>query len=148
MGRKLKWTDDKLDILAKELYSYFEAAIKKFRAEKKCKDIPFISAFCRDVGKLSQETLLVKTKTHDGLSEALKNAKEIQKEILILGGLQGRFAAAAFIFTAKNMTDMRDEQTTNQNISGELTLKRKDARKMTDEEIEDALREASNQSKK
>lgn len=43
-------------------------------------------------------------------SKAYKEAKEIQKEFLIQNGLVGASPSAAYIFTAKNVTDMRDVQ--------------------------------------
>jgi hypothetical protein len=41
---------------------------------------------------------------------AYKEAKELQKEFLISIGLSGAAPSPAFIFTAKNVTDMRDKQ--------------------------------------
>ena len=41
-------------------------------------------------------------------SEAYKQARQAQKDFLINVGLSGASPSAAFIFTAKNVTDMRD----------------------------------------
>lgn len=108
MARPTKWDEEKCIALAADMRKFFQSALKKFEMDPSCRDIPFISKFCREVGKLTQETLNVKAKEFEELSDALKESKEIQKEILILGGLQSRFHATAFIFTAKNITDMRD----------------------------------------
>ena len=43
-------------------------------------------------------------------SETMKKARELQKEFLIHNSLQGLYNSTAFIFTAKNITDMRDKQ--------------------------------------
>lgn len=53
------------------------------------------------------------SKRHGQIKEfcnAYKEAKELQKEFLISIGLAGAAPSPAFIFTAKNVTDMRDEQ--------------------------------------
>lgn len=42
-------------------------------------------------------------------SNAYKEAKELQKEFLISLGLSGATPPASYIFTAKNITDMRDK---------------------------------------
>ena len=43
-------------------------------------------------------------------SDTYKTCKQIQKKMLIDGGLLGLYNATAYIFTAKNITDMRDKQ--------------------------------------
>lgn len=47
---------------------------------------------------------------YPGFLYAYKKSKDLQKNILIQNGLRGLYAPAAFIFTAKNITDMRDRQ--------------------------------------
>lgn len=116
MARPTKWNEEKCIALAADMRKFFRDALKKFETDPSYRDIPFISKFCREVGQLTQETLNVKAKEFEELSDALKECKEIQKEILILGGLQSRFHPTAFIFTAKNITDMRDK--TQQELSG------------------------------
>jgi len=66
-------------------------------------------------------------KEEDGLPEppeefkefcnAYKAAKEIQKEFLISLGLSGSTPPSSYIFTAKNVTDMRDKTETAVTIS-------------------------------
>ncbi len=70
--------------------------------------LPFLSAFARKIG-VCHDTLIEWTKIHPEFSEAYKNAKELQKEFLIENGLQGLYSAPFAIFTAKNITDMRDK---------------------------------------
>lgn len=43
-------------------------------------------------------------------SKAYAEAKELQKDFLIQNGLQGTSPSAAFVFVAKNLTDMVDRQ--------------------------------------
>ena len=42
-------------------------------------------------------------------SKAYKHAKQAQEDFLIQGGLSGAMPASAFIFTAKNVSSMRDK---------------------------------------
>lgn len=72
-------------------------------------DLPMFSAFARKVG-VSHQTLLTWTKKHPEFLEAYTSAKEMQKEFLVVNGLRGLYPPASYIFTAKNVTDMRDEQ--------------------------------------
>lgn len=74
--------------------------------------LPFFSAFARKIG-VNTDTLNEWGKQENlakypGFSESYKQAKEMQKEMLIHNGLAGNYNATAFIFTAKNITDMRD----------------------------------------
>lgn len=81
--------------------------------------LPFFSAFERanglTVGLLSrwaaeEEKLQVEEypPKREGFLQAYKTSKELQKEFLIQNGLAGFYNATAYIFTAKNLTDMRD----------------------------------------
>lgn len=47
---------------------------------------------------------------HPEFSKAYVEAKELQKDFLIQNGLQGTTPSGAFIFVAKNLTDMVDRQ--------------------------------------
>lgn len=51
---------------------------------------------------------------------AYKEAKELQKEFLISLGLGGISPSSSFIFTAKNVTDMRDKQETEVTHRGSI----------------------------
>jgi len=72
-------------------------------------DIPFLSEYARKVG-VTAFTLLEWCKKHEKFSTAYKISKQLQKEFLIVNGLNGGYNATAYIFTAKNITDMRDVQ--------------------------------------
>ena len=121
-GRPTKWTEEECDKLADRMNDFFIKARADFMAITKdftgIRTIPFLSKFCRD-NDISHDTMLVKADLYPKLSESLKRAKEIQKEILIAGGLSGIFNPTAFIFTAKNMTDMRDRNETDITTNGE-----------------------------
>lgn len=58
---------------------------------------------------------------HPDFSEAYQEAKELQKEFLIALGLSGAAPSAAFIFTAKNVTNMRDNSEITQNLNFSLS---------------------------
>jgi hypothetical protein len=47
---------------------------------------------------------------YPGFSAAYNQAKDLEKEFLVDSGLAGLYPPASFIFTAKNITDMRDRQ--------------------------------------
>ena len=51
--------------------------------------------------------------------DAYMHAKELQKEFLIENGLNGYYNPAAFVFTAKNITDMRDKKEVDLSTLGE-----------------------------
>lgn len=138
-GRDTKWTpelnDEIVDFFGTEERSEDRLAsritkpngetLDKF--ERFPKPLPFIHRFELDhglaVGLLSrwaaeQEALVAdgKPETKPGFLQAYKLAKEMQKEFLVQNGLSGLYNATAFIFTAKNITDMRDR--TEQEVSG------------------------------
>lgn len=71
-------------------------------------------------------------------SEAYKQAKESQKQFLMNNGLSGASPSPAYIFTAKNVTDMRDEQVVDTKHSGSVEVKKK-VEEMTKEELEAEL---------
>lgn len=102
----------------KLLVEYFLKCQKKLATEKA---IPFLSKFTREVMGVCEDTAIEWTKEYPEFSEAYKKAKEIQKECLIMGGLTGLFNPTAFIFTAKNITDMRDSQEVKHSGSISLT---------------------------
>ena len=120
MGRPVKWTVPKIDELADKMDIYFKDHLNQYKTDKEYKEIPFIEAFCRDVGNVYYDYLGDLAKKSEKLSLALKRAKFVQKEILVKGALSSRFNNIFSIFTAKNITDMRDQ------IDNNLTLINKD----------------------
>ena len=69
----------------------------------------FISQFARKIG-ISRSEINLWAEKHPEFSEALKEAKELQREHLITCGLKGLFNPSFAIFSAKNMIGWRDEQ--------------------------------------
>lgn len=67
--------------------------------------IRFLSGFARSIGVV-HETLHVWSKKYPIFLVALKQAKQLQKEMLIVNGLKGLYQPAAFCFTMKNITGM------------------------------------------
>ena len=56
---------------------------------------------------------------HPDFSAAYNEAKELQREFLVDNGLAGLYPPASFIFTAKNIADMRDKQEIDHTSGGE-----------------------------
>lgn len=68
---------------------------------------PTFEGFADSVG-VCTATLHLWRKAHPDFLEAYKRARERQKDWLVEIGLRGVVPVAAYIFTAKNVTDMRD----------------------------------------
>ncbi len=73
---------------------------------------PFLFEFAHEIG-VSDRTLERWAKKHKEFCRAYKEAKELQKNFLIINGLLGLYKPAFAIFTAKNITDMRNEKSLN-----------------------------------
>lgn len=78
----------------------------------------FIEAWARR-NNIPYRTLLAYAEANEEFLQTYKECKQIQKELLIQGGLKGYFNPTAFIFTAKNITDMRDKVETDITTGGE-----------------------------
>lgn len=82
-------------------------------------DIPYISAFAREIG-VCVDTINEWSHKHRRFSVALKKAKELQKEFLITNGLLGLYNSTFAIFTAQNITDMRNQKQVEMSIIGQV----------------------------
>ena len=71
--------------------------------------LPTFGAFARSIG-VHEDTVVEWSKKHEDFSAAYNAAKGLQKDFLIQNGLAGLYPPAFAIFTAKNITDMRDRQ--------------------------------------
>jgi len=71
--------------------------------------LPFFSDFAYKIG-VDDETLANWCKKFPKFLGAYKRCKELQKQFLITNGLAGLYPTGSFCFTAKNITDMRDQQ--------------------------------------
>lgn len=91
--------------LFEKMFSDFQSHLQNFDTNK---SPIFIEAWARD-NKIPYRTLLSYAEANEEFLHTYKECKQIQKELLIQGGLKGYFNPTAFIFTAKNITDMRDK---------------------------------------
>jgi len=82
-------------------------------------ELPFLTAFAREID-VDIDTMEEWTKKHVEFSGAYKRAKELQKEFLINNGLVGLYNSTFAIFTAKNITEMRDVK--EHDIGGSLHI--------------------------
>jgi len=71
-------------------------------------NIPFFAEFAREIG-VYPDTLNKWAKTHKEFKLAYKMCQQLQKEFLIHNAIQGFYNATFAIFTAKNITDMKDD---------------------------------------
>lgn len=92
--------------------------------EERGGDLPFFSQYAKSIGVI-HNTLCVWCEKYPEFKESYNIAKELQKTHLIQNGVQGNYNPAFAIFTAKNITDMRDQPTTviDQSIHTHNTLK-------------------------
>lgn len=121
-----------IDERVKTVTTKFDAETGKKIFEKiekvpSAQSVPFFSAFERKMGlshgSLSRWVLLASKPlpepkegeeppmpVYPGFVDAYNQAKELQKEFLIQLGMSGLAPSAAYCFTAKNLTDMRDQK--------------------------------------
>jgi hypothetical protein len=92
--------------------SFPQQLVDWFEEKVKAKELPFLSKWARTQAGVSEQTALTWTEKDEDFLEAYKKAKDIQKEFLITQALHGKFNATFAIFTAKNITDMRDKNET------------------------------------
>ncbi len=123
MGRPTKYKKEYCDRII-EFFSrppYEEIEVKhhnkdgkviKKEIKRKPNDLPFLFEFAHEIG-VSDRTLERWAKKHKEFCRAYKEAKELQKNFLIINGLLGLYKPAFAIFTAKNITDMRNEKSLN-----------------------------------
>lgn len=100
-------------------YTNKDGDVYKTEYVKDPNKLPFLTKFARTIG-VDIRTLERWTEKYPRFSRAYKAAKEMQQEFLIENGLRGLYNASSFIFTAKNITDMRDQKDVNidANIKG------------------------------
>jgi len=69
---------------------------------------PTFERFAFEIG-VHRDTLRDWCEVHPEFLSAYKKAKDLQKEVLIQNGMAGLYDKTFAIFTAKNVTDMRDK---------------------------------------
>ena len=121
---------------------YFESGKIKKESYKKMmipNDLPFFEDFAKSIN-VNDDTLNQWCKVHQEFSDSYKRCKEKQKQFLITNGLNGNSPSPAFIFVAKNLTNMRDEQKVISEHQGSLEIRKK-VSEMTDAEVDARLNE-------
>lgn len=83
-------------------------------------DLPTFEGFAIHIG-VSRQTLHNWCDAYPEFLYAYTRAKDFQKEILIQNGLHGNYEKQFAIFTAKNVTDMKDKQEVD-NISSDGSM--------------------------
>lgn len=114
-GRPRKVAKDNIAEYGRMLVAEFEEHLRTLETHK---DPIFIEAWARK-HDITDETLRKYRDESQEFSVSYKRAREIQKEVLIRGAMKGWFNPTAFIFTAKNITDMRDKQEIDHTTKGE-----------------------------
>jgi hypothetical protein len=99
--------------------SFPQQIVEWFEEQVSKKELPFLSKWARTQAGVSEQTALTWTENAPEFLEAYKKAKDIQKEFLITQALYGKFNATFAIFTAKNITDMRDKTETDLTSNGQ-----------------------------
>jgi hypothetical protein len=110
-------------------------------------DLPTFEGFARSI-EVNGDTVVEWAKAEDEngdrkyleFSAAYKVAKDLQREFLIDNGLKGLYPPAAFIFTAKNITDMRDVQETKNESNVTVT----GLEKLSDEQLDAVIKKLQN----
>jgi hypothetical protein len=110
-------------------------------------DLPTFEGFARSIG-VNGDTVVEWAKGEDEnddlkypeFSAAYKVAKDLQREFLIDNGLKGLYPPASFIFTAKNVTTMRDVQETK----NETDMRFTGLEKLNDEQLDAVIKKFQN----
>lgn len=100
------------------IVDYFQSYYKNLK-NRSSLELPYFFEYAESIG-VCDDTLTEWASVHPEFSAAYKKAKEIVKECLIFGGTSGIFNATFTIFTAKNITDMRDK--TEQEHTGSINI--------------------------
>lgn len=125
----------KKEVMEKSKHYYKDGELKSESEKYKMipAKLPTLFGFARSIGveywtvnNWMEKGLMIDEKTKEPIhpeyfefSKSYKEAKEQQKEFLISLGLSGAAPAPAFIFVAKNVTDMRDKTETDLTSKGE-----------------------------
>jgi len=98
--------------------------------------IPFLYNWCQSIG-ITKKTAHNWKEQHEDFLHAYDAAKELQKQWLVQGGLDGSFNAAFCKFVAINMTDMVDASEVKQTVTDKKKIKDKvDLSKLSDKQLD------------
>ena len=84
-----------------------EKHILKREVRHICAELPTIEGFAVSI-RTPSTTVKGWAQDHPEFRAAYSRARDIQRQLLIDRGLTGQYERTAFIFVAKNITDMRD----------------------------------------
>ena len=105
VGRPTKYNSK----LCNKLIEFFDISpYKTVEGKLIPNDIPFLTNFAKSIG-VTTETIYTWRDEHKEFSDALKEAKEFRKQILVTNSLRGLYNTTFAIFAAKNYTDMKDK---------------------------------------
>jgi hypothetical protein len=102
-------------------------------------DPPFFEDFATSIG-VSDDTIVNWAKRYPEFLAAYNKAKFLQKRFLIINGLAGCYPPASYIFTAKNITDMRDKQEVDTTKTFDIT----GLEKLEDNELDELIKALQN----
>ncbi len=97
-------------------------------------DPPFFEDFAKSID-VSDDSIVNWAKKFPEFLVAYNRAKFLQKRFLIINGLAGCYPPASYIFTAKNVTDMRDKQ----EVDTTKTVEFKGLDNMTDDQLDELI---------
>lgn len=92
-----------------DVVTTFKNGTTRETTEERPNHIPFFADFAAKIG-VTDATVVNWTKKHEEFLSAYMRAKALQKQHLITCGLLGLYNPKFAIFTAINITDMRDKQ--------------------------------------
>jgi hypothetical protein len=119
-GRPPKVKPQNLPAFGEELVAWAAGKYQTLLSEpdKEAKMPFFIKTFCRE-HKISDDTLQAYRGANKEFSVSYKQARQIIAEALMVGALKGWWHPTAFIFIAKNETEMRDNSSVDLTSGGE-----------------------------
>lgn len=110
---------EELPNFGKELENWAEKKYQEILKKPKEDKLPFfVRTFAREYN-LSQDTLNNYCKQSKEFFGSYNKARQIIGEALMIGGLKGWWHPTAFIFIAKNETEMKDKTETDITSGGE-----------------------------
>jgi len=101
--------------------------------------LPTLRSFAKSIG-VNIDTVYEWIKQHEEFSDAFTHAKDLQKWFLIENGLNGCYNPMFAIFTAKNITDMRDKSEVDNNTNLTVT----GLEKLTDDQLDGLVAKLKN----
>jgi len=133
-GRPRSFKTSELPKLGSDMVDWFETKFDSLKNEflKKKKnvknaftpivDLPFFSDFAKEVAHVTEDTLINYSKENKEFFGSYQICKDIQKKYVIFAGMNDLSNPTFSIFTAKNITNMRDKQEVEH--SGSISLEK------------------------